>query len=88
MPLNHVLSRILLIEDDIDDCEVFRWAIEDISPHIQLEICNNCIVAADTLSRFAPDIIFLDLKLPYKKGIDYLEELGSKHYQRHPRYYL
>ncbi len=83
MVLKHGLSRILLIEDDREDCEVFGWAVKDVSQNLQLECCNDCLAAPEKIVSFLPDIIFLDLKLPYKHGLEYLEELQVNGNQKH-----
>ena len=78
MSLNHGLRRVLLIEDDREDCEVFAWAIKDVSHILELDCCSDCLAAPEKIATFSPDIIFLDLKLPYKNGLQYLEELAVR----------
>ena len=77
MQFNHPMSRVLLIENDTDDCEVFGWAIKDVSEDFKLECCNNCTQAAQKIKDFHPDIIFLDIKLPHKNGLEFMEELQA-----------
>ena len=77
MQFNHHMSRVLLIENDTDDCEVFGWAIKDISEDFKLECCNDSTQAAQKIKEFHPDIIFLDIKLPRKNGLEFMEELQA-----------
>ena len=83
MSSNHYPSRILLIENDTDDCEVFGWALKDVSQYIRLECCYDCIQAPSRIASFLPEIIFLDLRLPYKHGLQYLAELQENHALNH-----
>lgn len=78
MPLKHNIQRVLLIEDDKDDCEVFEWAIKDISDQVQLECCGECKNAFELITSFEPDIIFLDLNHNDRHGLDFLAELKQK----------
>ncbi len=80
---SHGPNRILLIENDTDDCEVFGWALKDVSPDLVLECCNDCIEAQGKFATFSPDMIFLDLKLPFKSGLEYLAELQETSQLRH-----
>ena len=60
--------RILLVDDDKDDCELFRVALNETGIHTSLEIAHDGIQImqhfngrSDTL----PHLIFLDLNMPF-----------------------
>jgi CheY-like chemotaxis protein len=71
------LNTILLVDDDQDDCYLFTDAIKKIFPAVNLVCTNNFIEAIAYLTSEKPDIIFLDLNMPFKNGIESLTELKA-----------
>jgi CheY-like chemotaxis protein len=71
------LNTILLIEDDQDDCYLFTDAVKRIFPAITIVNANNFLEAMACLTVSHPDIIFLDLNMPFKNGIESLTELKA-----------
>lgn len=71
------LRKILLIDDDHDDCYLFTDAIKTAFPFIELTCINNVLDIFSYLQIKAPDIIFLDLNMPFKNGFEFLSELKS-----------
>lgn len=67
----------LLIDDDLDDHEIFTMALEDLPLPVKLISEFNPVSALLRLSRKeeAPDIIFLDLNMPRMNGKQCLEEI-------------
>ena len=65
-------NTILLIEDDQDDCYLFTDAVKKIFPSITITNANNFLEAVAHLTLSHPDIIFLDLNMPFKNGIESL----------------
>jgi DNA-binding response OmpR family regulator len=68
-------ERVLLVDDDEDDCMVFGIGISEISRRIEFQ-CNQNSESAlaqlndDRVPR--PDIIFLDWNMPKVNGKDFL----------------
>lgn len=73
----------LLIDDDIDDQEIFALAMEKVSFSFECHIANNGFEALRKLEERAvlPDYIFLDLNMPRMNGKECLKEL-----KRNPRF--
>ncbi|MDB5197058.1 MAG: hypothetical protein JWP88_1429 [Flaviaesturariibacter sp.] len=69
------ITRVYLIEDDTDDCQIFTEAIKEISTQIILECSNDCLHVLGKLETFVPELIFLDLHLPKKGGLECLSEI-------------
>ncbi|MHA4847774.1 response regulator [Flavitalea antarctica] len=76
--------RILLIDDDSDDREMFCEAIGELSPDV------ICYFATDGYKAFSklqtgefelPDLIFLDINMPLISGWDCLQK-----FKEHPGY--
>jgi CheY-like chemotaxis protein len=72
-PLN-----ILLADDDHDDCLFFKKALESLVLRTHLTIVNDGEQLMDYLtgnSDNLPDILFLDLSMPRKNGLECLSEI-------------
>lgn len=70
--------NILLVEDDIDDRFFFEKALNEISLDTKLATVNNGVQLMEFLAENVfklPDIIFLDISMPQKTGIECLSEI-------------
>ncbi len=71
--------RIVLAEDDEDDRFLFREALKELNSNAILKIVDDGEKLLEYLSRLPeeelPHIIFLDLHLPRKNGIQCIREL-------------
>ena len=75
-----------LIDDDIDDQEIFLMAVERVNNNIQCITASDCGEALDFLKREdnpKPNIIFLDLNMPKMGGKKCLEEIKKISYLQH-----
>ena len=72
-------QRILLADDDEDDCILFEDALKEICPHrSNLTTANDGLRLMQLLGApvpISPDIIFLDLNMPVKNGFQCLSEI-------------
>lgn len=76
MSLQTVVDKILLIDNDTEDCLFFKKALSDVSEHFQLEIVSTFEEMNEKLKQYLPDIIFLDINMTKKDdGFLCLEEL-------------
>jgi CheY-like chemotaxis protein len=68
----------LLIDDDVDDSEIFRAVMEVIAPSCHCVTAVNGQVALGILNggKVSPDIIFLDLNMPLMNGRQFLQEIN------------
>ncbi len=69
--------NIILADDDSDDRELFQEAVEANTKNIKLELAADGQILMDMLNDHTrlPDLIFLDLNMPYKSGMECLVEL-------------
>ncbi|MFN0036334.1 MAG: response regulator [Saprospiraceae bacterium] len=68
----------LLIDDDTEDHEIFRIALEDVDAAVSLVTATRGAEALDMLTdntRFIPDFIFIDLNMPLMDGKECLTHL-------------
>ena len=70
--------KVLYVDDDSDDREIFAEIVEAIDPNIKVVEAANGIETINLLAAGElPDIIFLDLNMPRKGGIECLKEIRS-----------
>lgn len=70
---------ILCVDDDPEDLEMFREAVQSIKPEA------NCLLAEDATNALKflqdatilPDIVFLDINMPGMNGIQLLKHLQT-----------
>ena len=73
-------------DDDVDDCELFEDVISEILPAANLTVIPNGdeLIKMLTPAR-KPDILFLDINMPVKDGMDCLIEIrAQRHFSRLP----
>ena len=77
--------HILLADDDNDDTFLFQEALEQIPIYTRLDIAENGIELMQTLKSYpiAPDIIFLDMNMPVKNGLECLSEIRNSDQYKH-----
>ncbi|MBO9616663.1 MAG: response regulator [Dyadobacter sp.] len=71
--------RILLADDDHDDTFLFQEALAQIPLETDLSIAENGVELLQILkdANDKPDIIFLDMNMPVKNGLECLEAIRS-----------
>jgi response regulator of citrate/malate metabolism len=69
--------HILIIDDDLDDTEIFEEVLLQIDSRIKLTILYNCydiIPVLNTIERL-PDFLFIDVNLPGEDGIQCIKAI-------------
>jgi len=71
--------RVLLADDDGDDREIFVKAMSEVSALVNVATASDGIKLMKELESSAagPDLIFLDLNMPLKNGLECLAEIRS-----------
>lgn len=72
-----IIARVVLAEDDIDDQNIFQIALEEIDSAIRAEFVSNGKELLHLLQTNKPDLLFLDLDMPYKNGLECLVEMRN-----------
>lgn len=79
------IHTILLADDDPDDRDMFREALQELDPTIKLEYISDGSKLLSLLQHLRPDLLFLDLEMPRKNGLASLVEIrGLTAYKKLP----
>jgi CheY-like chemotaxis protein len=71
-------KKCFLIDDDLDDQEIFLMALQEIDENISCHFANNGIEGLEKLNQdhsYIPDYIFLDINMPKMNGMECLPEI-------------
>lgn len=72
-----IITSILLVDDDLDDRDIFSEALAIIDRDIKMEFAVNGQDALNKLQsgKISPDIVFSDINMPVMDGMQLLEEM-------------
>ncbi len=72
-------KHIFLVDDDIDDRNLFQEAMHEVDPHVKLSMAESCdmFMLLDKTQPNTPDLILLDMNMPGANGLECLEEIKS-----------
>ena len=76
--MNPLSLALMLADDDLDDCLFFKEALSELALAVQLTIVSDGDQLMHVLSSHSeplPDVLFLDLNMPRKSGLECLVEL-------------
>jgi CheY-like chemotaxis protein len=67
----------LLVEDDEDDQDFFKYALKKLDIPVELVIADDGAYALQKLEEeaFTPDVIFMDLNMPRLNGLECIREI-------------
>ena len=68
-------KTVLLIDDDVEEHEIFKLALNNFNADIHFVSTMNGRYALKLLKEASPDWIFLDINMPGMNGIDTLYEI-------------
>jgi DNA-binding NarL/FixJ family response regulator len=71
------IQSIVLADDDRDDHDFFKAALQEIAPTQKLHVVTDGVQLLDLLQHYVPDLIFLDLDMPCKNGLECLKEIRN-----------
>ena len=70
----------MLADDDEDDRLLFKMALKEVNPNINLTFAEDGEILMDVLSSqnsHLPSLLFLDLNMPFKNGKECLKEIRN-----------
>lgn len=75
------MKKLFIVDDDTWLGDLYQSFFEKNAWNVQL--CHDPFVAIDQIDTFRPDILLLDIFLPYTNGIALLHELQSHEDMKH-----
>ena len=76
------MIRAIIIDDEADGREALKLTIQRYIPKIQiLDLCSYADEGIISIRKHSPDLVFLDVQMPYKSGFNMLEELGEFNFE-------
>jgi CheY-like chemotaxis protein len=78
-----LIKSIFLADDNRQDCLSFEKAVVNIDPHIKLVTVTNGEELLQLLTHYIPELLFLDLEMPAKNGIQCLQAIRSNRVYDH-----
>jgi DNA-binding response OmpR family regulator len=71
-PEKLIIKNIFLADDDEDDVSIFQDMLKEVGPEIKLSIFSDGNELISHLQYLLPDLLFLDLDMPRKNGLECL----------------
>ena len=83
-----MIIRVLLIDDDLDEHDVFSSALKNYSSNIICITVNSWAESDILLKQFRPDVVFIDMNMPIINGIDSLKKIKEIPDLKNARLYI
>jgi two-component system LytT family response regulator len=70
--------RTILIDDEKSSTEVFALELEMYCPRVEIvAACNSASEGLDKINELKPDLVFLDIEMPWMNGFELLQKLDQ-----------
>lgn len=71
-----------IVDDEADCCESLAMLLERYCPEVKvLDICYSAQAAIQSVKEQKPQILFLDIEMPFMNGFEMLEKLGHINFE-------
>jgi CheY-like chemotaxis protein len=76
---NQVPVTCFLVDDDVDDQEIFAMAVKEVDESIRCYFAEDGVKALEKLNQsdFVPHCIFIDINMPRMNGMECLEQIKN-----------
>jgi CheY-like chemotaxis protein len=71
----HIMNHVVLADDDTDHAIIFKKVLEAVDPSRYLTIARDGEELIRLLSTYVPELLFLDLNMPCKNGLECLQDI-------------
>jgi len=72
---NNSIPTIIVVDDSPSVKTLFERAATDVDMDVDLQVFDSCDSAWDYLQNHKPNLLFLNIRMPRKDGLTFLEEL-------------
>lgn len=73
-----MMKQILLVDDDLDDTDLFKEALNEVDKALIIHILHSApeaLLFLNNKDQHKPDIIFMDVNMPLMNGWECLEQI-------------
>jgi two-component system, LytTR family, response regulator len=74
------LKKILIVDDESLARQRIRRMLEELKFPCEIQDAENGLAALDTIARFEPDIVFLDVQMPGLDGFGVLRQIEQRNF--------
>ena len=76
--MDSVTVKALIVDDEDKACGVLQSLLEKYAPEItRIEVVNNATDAFYKIKEYQPDLLFLDIQMPFINGFDLLSKIDN-----------
>ncbi|MCB0484021.1 MAG: response regulator transcription factor [Flavobacteriales bacterium] len=77
--MNTTETRVIIVDDEEGARESLTNLLEQYVPDIRIVAkAENIISAFEKIKKYTPDVVFLDIQMPFGSGFDLLERMGEQ----------
>jgi DNA-binding NarL/FixJ family response regulator len=73
--LSEMIDSVILAEDNLEQCFFFERALKEVSPKTVFTAVHDGDELMALLEKYLPDLLFLDLGMPCKNGVECIKEI-------------
>jgi len=74
--------KAILVDDEPDGIRALQRMLEMHCPHVDVAAsCSNALAAMQQIEQIHPDVVFLDIQMPGKSGMELLTEIPVKNFE-------
>jgi two-component system, LytTR family, response regulator len=71
-----MMIKTIVIDDEPYCCEALEIMIGKFCPKLSIQaVCHSGAEALEAVDRFSPQLVFLDVEMPYMNGFEFLEKV-------------
>ncbi|MCB0548352.1 MAG: response regulator [Phaeodactylibacter sp.] len=76
MTKEQAIIRTVIVEDEKDSRDILQWLLQKCAPDVEVAaVCSSGLEALEQIPRLEPELVFLDIKMPFMDGFQLLEAL-------------
>lgn len=73
-----MMLEAVIVDDELDSRNILKTYIEKYSKDIRVvDLCENIIEAEASINKHKPNLVFLDIEMPYGNGFDLIDKMGD-----------
>src|SRR5215470_15204367 len=77
-----MVMKAILVDDEPDGIRTLKKMLELHCPNVEVAAtCSNAVAAKHQIKELQPDVVFLDIQMPGKSGLELLTEVDGKNFE-------